>query len=171
MNILLIYPEKESNKRSVLDRLSSYLFKSKSENINLIEISIHLPITWDEKLIDLNVDKLSSKDIIWADHIIVCADKTQSTSTIELLHKCQSKQKKLILCGNAVDANDSAAAMIDHFVMNAAGFEVFSNDLANNSLQKTYQPLLVKPNHLSFQAYSLWGVVGKFTRAIQGYPA
>lgn len=171
MNILLLYPEKENNKKSILDRFSSFLFKSNTENIYLVEISVYLPIIWEEKLVDLNVDKLNPKDLSWADHIILCADKTQSKSTRETIRKCKTINKKVVLCGNAVQDSDAEYNLIDHFVPNAAGFEVFSNDLANNTLQKVYKPIFEKTNGIPFQAYSLWGIVGKFSRAIQSHPA
>lgn len=171
MNILLLYPEKENMKRSILDRFSSFLFKSKSDNINLIEISIHLPLIWEEKLLDLNVDRLNTKDISWADYIIICAEKSQTKSTIEIINRCKLMNKKLVMCGNALQPTDSEYGFINHFVMNAPGFEVFSNDVANNTLHKTYQALFTKDNNVAFQAYSLWGIVGKLTRAIQSSPA
>ncbi len=171
MNILLLYPEKENTQKSFLDRVSSFLFTSKSENINLIEISIHLPLIWEEKLLDLNINRLSSKDISWADYVIICAEKSQTKSSAEIINRCKSMNKKLVMCGNALQPNDTEYSFIDHFVMNAAGFEVFSNDVANNCLHKTYQPIFVTENHVPFQAYSLWGMVGKFTRAIQNSPA
>jgi hypothetical protein len=171
MNILLVYPENKNNRRSLLDRLSSYLFKSNSENINLIEISVHLPIIWHEKLIDLNFEKLNTKDILWADHVIVCATQAQKASAIEVIQQCKNAKKKIILTGNAVQEGDAAFAYIDHLVANAPGFEEFSNDLANNSLQKTYDTIPMRTGNFAFSAYSLWGIVGKFTRAIQGHPA
>lgn len=167
MNILLLYPENNNIKKSFLERLSISLFKSKEENINLIDISINLPLVWEEKLLDLNVDKLNTQDIIWADYVIICAEKNQSKSTIEIIKKSKSEGKKLVLCGNAIQESDAEYKLIDHFVANAASFEVFSNDVADNTVHKTYQPVFTKKYDIPFQAYSLWGLVSNFSRALQ----
>ena len=171
MNILLLYPEKENNKKSIFNRLSSFLYQTEKENINLIEISIHLPLTWAEKLVDLNTDKLESEDIQWADYIIICAEQHQKVSTIEVIHRCKASNAHLVLCGKAIEASDEAYNLIDHFVPGPEDFEVFSNDIANNTLQKVYTPILSGANKVPFHAYSLWGLIGSFSKQIQAHSA
>ena len=171
MNILLLFPEKENNKKTIFNRLSSYLYGTEKENINLIEISIHLPLTWAEKLVDLNTDKLDSKDILWADYIVFSADQSQRESTIEVVNRCKASKAKLVMCGNAIRESDETMHLIDHIVPDPAGFEVFSNDIANNTLQKFYKPILSKATRVPFHAYSLWGLIGSFSKQIQPYSA
>lgn len=171
MNILLLYPQRDDNKKSLLERLSITFSKPEKDNINLVEITNYLPLVWEERLLDLNVSKLNESHIKWADYVVICAEKKQFESTIETIHKCKSLDKKLVLCGDAVQESDSAYLLIDHFVSNAAGFEAFSNDLADNTLQKTYQAIFPKTQDLPFQAYSLWGIISKISRAVQPFPA
>ena len=152
MNILLLYPEKENNQKSISSRLNSFLFNSKKENLSLLEISIHLPLTWD---------------ILWADYIIICADKFQTRSTLHIAERCRSVNAKLVLCGNAIHPSDVQSKLIDHFVPDPAGFEQFSNDIANNTLQKIYTPVLSSNKTVPFRAYSLWGLIGSFSKQIR----
>lgn len=171
MNILLVYPQRDQHKKSFIERFSTLFSKPELENINLVEISVYLPITWEEKLIDINTSQLKLHDVVWADYIIICAGKAQHQSTIATIRQCKSMKKKVVLCGNAIDDNDLEYNLVDHFVANPAGFEVFSNDVADNSLQKSYQAINKPRNEQPLQAYSLWGFPGKLSRFIQPFPA
>jgi len=97
MNILLVYPEKENNTRSLLYNLGLNLRRKNTDPLELVEISIELPIPWKRKLVDLNQKKLKKKDILWADLIIVKASENQIKSATDVATLCNSFQKKIIV--------------------------------------------------------------------------
>ncbi len=66
-NILLVYPKYSETFWSFKNILKIIGKKASFPPLGLLSISPLLPANWNKKLIDLNVDKLKDKDIIWAD--------------------------------------------------------------------------------------------------------
>ena len=86
MNILIVHPEYENNKRKLFKSFSK---KPKFPPKELILISTLLPITWERKRVDLNYDKLRKQDIFWADYVFVSAGEKQQTSALATIKFCK----------------------------------------------------------------------------------
>lgn len=170
MNILLIYPGKENNSKG-FEAFFQKLFNNSTEDpLALIEISIQLPITWDRKLIDLNQQKLNTKDLEWADYVIIKADPKQRTSTIKLIEKCKAAGKKIIAEGELFDSQPTDFENVDHLILNQVTFDPFVRDIEDNTAQRIYSADSRKEK-LRRTAYSLLGFSGYFSRNIHTFSA
>jgi len=83
MKILLVYPEYPDTFWSFKYALKFISKKASNPPLGLLTIAPLLPGDWEKKLIDLNVEKLKTKDILWADYIFVGAMWAQIKSTFE----------------------------------------------------------------------------------------
>ncbi|WP_319591873.1 hypothetical protein [uncultured Draconibacterium sp.] len=170
MNILLIYPEKENNSKG-FEAFFQKLFNNTTEDpLELIEISIQLPITWERKMRDLNQEKLNAKDLEWADYVIIKADSKQRTSTVKLIEKCKAAGKKIIAEGELFDSQPADFENVDHLILNQATLDPFVRDVEDNAAQRVYSTDFRKEK-LRKTAYSLLGFSDYFSRNIHPFSA
>lgn len=66
MKILLVYPEFPDTFWSFKHALKFIKKKAASPPLGLITVSAMLPSAWEKQLVDLNVTKLTPKDMAWA---------------------------------------------------------------------------------------------------------
>lgn len=170
MNILLIYPEKENNSKG-FEAFFQKLFNKKTKDpLELIEISIQLPITWERKLRDLNQEKLNAKDLDWANYVIIKADPRQRTSAVKLIEKCKVAGKKIIAEGELFNSQPADFENVDHLILNQATFDPFVRDMEDNTTQRIYSADFRKEK-LRKTAYSLLGFSDYFSRNIHPFSA
>nr|WP_319271053.1 hypothetical protein [uncultured Draconibacterium sp.] len=170
MNILLIYPEKENNSKG-FEAFFQKLFNNTTEDpLELIEISIQLPITWERKMRDLNQEKLNAKDLEWADYVIIKADSKQRTSTVKHIEKCKAAGKKIIAEGELFDSQPADFENVDHLILNQATLDPFVRDVEDNAAQRVYSTDFRKEK-LRKTAYSLLGFSDYFSRNIHPFSA
>ncbi len=77
MKALLLYPEFPVTFWSFKYALKFISKKSSHPPLGLITVAAMLPDDWDIRLIDLNVDSLKDKDILWADLVFISAMSIQ----------------------------------------------------------------------------------------------
>lgn len=170
MNILLIYPEKENNSKGFEAFFQKLFNKTTEDPLELIEISIQLPITWERKLRDLNQEKLNTKDLEWADYVIIKADSRQRASTVKLIEKCKVAGKKIIAEGELFDSQPADFENVDHLILNQATFDPFVRDMEANTTQRIYSAEFRKEK-LRNTAYSLLGFSDYLSRNIHPFSA
>ena len=170
MNILLIYPEKENNSKGFEAFFQKLFNKTTEDPLELIEISIQLPITWERKLRDLNQKKLNTKDLEWTDYVIIKADQRQRTSTVKLIEKCKSAGKKIIAEGALFDSQPADFENVDHLILNQATFDPFVRDMEDNTTKRIYNADYSKEK-LRKTAYSLLGFSDYLSRNIHPFSA
>ncbi|WP_319230875.1 hypothetical protein [Draconibacterium orientale] len=170
MNILLIYPEKENTSKGFEAFFQKLFNKTTEDPRELIEISIQLPITWERKLRDLNQKKLNTKDLEWADYVIIKADQRQRTSTVKLIEKCKSAGKKIIAEGVLFDSQPADFDNVDHLILNQATFDPFVRDMEDNTTKRIYNAYYSKEK-LRKTAYSLLGFSDYLSRNIHPFSA
>nr|WP_321484602.1 hypothetical protein [uncultured Draconibacterium sp.] len=170
MKILLIYPEKENNPKG-FEAFFQKLFNHTTEDpLELIEISIQLPITWERKLCNLNQEKLNTKDLEWADYVIIKADLRQQASTIKLIEKCKTAKKKIIAEGALFDSQPADFENVDHLILNQATFDPIVRDMEENTIQRVYNANFRKEK-LRKTTYSLLGFSAYLSRNIHPFSA
>ena len=170
MKILLIYPGKENNSKGFEAFFQKHFNKPAEAPRELIEISIQLPITWERKLRDLNKEKLNTKELEWADYIIIKADLQQRNSTVSLIEKCKQAGKKIIAEGALFNSQPADFENVDHLILNLATFDPFVRDIEDNTAQRIYNADFRKEK-LRRTAYSLLGFSGYFSRNIHTFSA
>jgi radical SAM superfamily enzyme YgiQ (UPF0313 family) len=77
-----------------------------------------LPKQWAKRLIDLNISKLSEKDLAWADCVFISAMAVQRESARETITRCKRKGLKVIAGGPLFTNEYEEFEDVDHFVLN-----------------------------------------------------
>ena len=141
MNILLVYPQYPDTFWSFRDALKFISKKAVNPPLGLITISSMLPIEWNKKLIDLNIESLKKKDIMWADYVFISAMNVQEESTKEVIERCKSLNKKMVCGGPLFTEESDRFKMVDHLVLNEAELTLpgFLTDLKNGNPKHIYQ--------------------------------
>lgn len=140
MKVLLIYPETPSTFWSFKDALKFVSKKSAEPPLGLITVAAILPKDWEKKLIDLNINKIEDKDLIWADYIFLSGMNVHSNSIKEIIRRCNKYDKKIVGGGPLFTTQYKDFLGIDHFVLNEAEITLqqFIKDLENNSPKFLY---------------------------------
>jgi len=141
MNILLIYPKNPKtfwNFKKVLSFISK---KATFPPLGLLTVAALLPKEWNKKLIDLNVNPLTDKDIMWADQIFISSMIVQKESVKRIIEKCKRFNKTLVAGGPLFNSSHDEFPEINHFILNEAEITLpeYLNDLKHNKTKKIYK--------------------------------
>ncbi len=141
MKILLVYPQYPETFWSFKHSLSFIRKKALMPPLGLITIASMLPEEFETKLVDLNIENLDDKDILWADFIFISAMITQKDSVHEVAKRCKDLNAKTVAGGPLFSKLHTEYPEIDHFVLDEAEitFPPFLEDLINNNLQRYYR--------------------------------
>ena len=120
MNILLVNPETPSTFWSFRNALKFISKKSSEPPLGLLTVASMLSKSWNKKLIDLNVDQLKDKDILWADLVFLTGMNIQRKSFDEVVKRCNYLNKKIVAGGPMVTMGYEEFLGIDHFILNEA---------------------------------------------------
>ncbi len=120
MNILFIYPKYPDSFWSFKHALRFISKKAAVPPLGLITVSAMLPSNWQKKLVDLNVAKLKTKDIEWADYVFISAMHIQKESATKIVEECKNNNTKIVAGGPLFTQEYNDFPQIDHFVLNEA---------------------------------------------------
>lgn len=67
--------------------------------LGMITVAALLPQEWEMKLIDMNAEKITSKDFEWADLVLTGGMLPQQNSILEIIEKSHSFNKKILVGG------------------------------------------------------------------------
>ncbi|MFV0590804.1 MAG: hypothetical protein ACK5M7_05425 [Draconibacterium sp.] len=163
MNTLLIYPEKENNTRNWLNKLGLNTKKDRSIPLELLELSIELPITWEKKLIDLNEEKLQNKDILWADLIVVKAQNRQLKSAGAIITRCSTFQKRIIVQGELDESPRWTTENVSKQDFAGIVDRIFDNSFLEGHLDTSIQ----KSPNIGNSEYSLFDFSSNLRKRLQ----
>lgn len=142
MNVLLLYPQYPETFWSFKYALKFVSKRAVNPPLGLMTISSMLPESWKKKLIDLNVEKLREKDILWADYVFISAMNIQEKSVHEIIDRCKHFEKKIV-CGGPLftEEPEKFENQVDHLILNEAEQTLpqFLNDLKEGKLKPIYQ--------------------------------
>ena len=140
MKILLIYPHYPDSFWSFKHALKFVSKKAAVPPLGLITISAMLPETWEKKLVDMNVSKLNSTDIAWADYIFISAMYIQKISVNKIITECKTQKKTIVAGGPLFTQEHKNYPEIDHFILNEAEITLpkFLSDLSLGKAQRVY---------------------------------
>jgi radical SAM superfamily enzyme YgiQ (UPF0313 family) len=141
MNILMIYPRYPVTFWSFKYVLKYISKKAAFPPLGLITVASMLPKEWSIRLTDLNIEKLSNKDLEWADYVMISAMLIQKDSVHEILQECARRQKKVIAGGPLFTARpEDYVDLVDHLILNEAECTLppFLADLEKGVTQKVY---------------------------------
>ena len=140
MNILLVYPEYPDTFWSFKHALKFVSKKASFPPLGLLTIAAMLPKAWDKKLIDINVNKLTDNDILWADYVFISAMSVQSQSANDVIKRCNSMNTKIIAGGPHFTSSPENYDNVDYLVLKEAEITLpkFINDLNTGKPEHIY---------------------------------
>ena len=140
MNVLLVYPEFPDTFWSFKHALKFIRKKSSAPPLGLLTISSMLPEAWEQRLIDLNVQALSSKDLSWADMVFISAMTIQREPAKKIISRCKKAGIIIVAGGPLFTMEYDQFDHVDHLVLNEAEITLpeFLSDLAQGQTRRIY---------------------------------
>jgi len=120
MKILLLYPEYPATFWSFKYALRFIRKKAALPPLGLLTIGAMLPEEWPKKLVDLNVTKLTDRDLAWADYAFISGMVVQRESAREIIARCKAANLKVIAGGALFTSEYDQFQDVAHFVLNEA---------------------------------------------------
>ena len=141
MKALLIYPEFPDTFWSFEHALSLLGKKSAFPPLGLITVSAMLPRTWERRLVDMNVRKLTDADLDWADIILASAMQVQKHSLRHVIDLCKARGKKVVVGGPYASICPEDLTDVDHLFMGESEttLPLFVEELSRGEAKRVYQ--------------------------------
>jgi radical SAM superfamily enzyme YgiQ (UPF0313 family) len=138
---LLVYPENPVTFWSFKYALKFIHRKAAFPPLGLLTVASMLPSNWDLKLIDLNIEPLTDKLLVWADYVLISAMNVQRESTMSVIDRCKQHSKKIIGGGPFFTAEFAELTDVDYLILNEAEITLplFLNDLENGTPAHIYR--------------------------------
>ncbi|HPQ55214.1 MAG TPA: cobalamin-dependent protein, partial [Spirochaetota bacterium] len=118
--ILMVYPEFPVTYWSMKHSLSFIKKKSSLIPLGLLTVAALLPEDYDVTLIDMNVNKLRTKDIEEADMVFISAMIVQKNSFDEVVALCNRLNVPVVAGGPYPTSSHEKISGVDHFVLHEA---------------------------------------------------
>lgn len=141
MNILLVYPKMPDTFYAMKHFIRVVGKKAAYPPLGLLTIASLLPKEWPKKLVDVNLDTISDKDLQWADYVFLSAMNVQEESVREIVDQCNRAGVKVVAGGSLFTHEYERFSGIDHFVLNEAEITLplFLEDLKQGAPQPIYK--------------------------------
>jgi len=138
--ILLVYPKYPDTFWSFKHALPFISKKAAFPPLGLLTIAAMLPLNWDLKLVDLNVEELTDQQIKWADLVFISAMLVQKNNAQEIILRCKQSGKLVVAGGPAFTTEPGKFKGVDHFVLGEAEITLapFLNDLVQGIAKSVY---------------------------------
>ncbi|MBU1024239.1 DUF4070 domain-containing protein [bacterium] len=140
MKILLIYPQFPDTFWSFKHALKFIHKRASLPPLGLITIAGMLPENWEKRLVDLNVSKLTNKDLEWADYAFISGMVVQRDSAKRIIKICNDIGLKVVAGGPLFTMEHDEFEGVDHFVLNEAekSLPQLIDDLKTGNAKRIY---------------------------------
>jgi radical SAM superfamily enzyme YgiQ (UPF0313 family) len=141
MKILLIYPKNpEDTFWSFRHALKFVSKKACYPPLGLLTVAALLPDDWEKRLVDMNVQTLTDKDLHWADYVFISAMTVQTEAVKKLLARCREFEVGIVAGGPLFTSSPEDFDDIDHLVLNEAEITLppFLEDLQRGQARHLY---------------------------------
>lgn len=142
MKILLVYPRYPDTFWSFRHALKFLFKKATFPPLGLLAVASMLPKEWEKRLVDMNTNNLSDKDIKWADYVFISAMVAQDSSAREVVDRCKKYGTKIVGGGPvfSIGYEEFGHADVDHLVSNEAEdlLPLLVEDLKNGCAKHNY---------------------------------
>ena len=140
MNILLLYPEFPDTFWSFKHALKFIRKKAASPPLGLLTVAAMLPSAWEKRLVDVNVSKITEKDLGWADYAFISGMVVQRESARSIIARCKEAGLKIVAGGPLFTSEHEQFDQVDHFVLNEAEVTLapFLRDLEQGCARRVY---------------------------------
>jgi len=140
MKVLLIYPEFPDTFWSFKHALKFIHKKASLPPLGLLTVAAMLPAGWELRLVDLNIERLTDRDLAWAECAFVSAMEVQRQSTLQVIRRCKAAGLKIVGGGPLFASEMEQFSEVDHFILNEAELTLppFLADLEQGCAQPVY---------------------------------
>jgi len=140
MKILLVYPRYPDTFWSFKHALKFVSKKAAFPPLGLLTVAAMLPEDWEKKMVDMNVTRLTDRDINWADYVFVSAMAAQKESVKEVIAQCNKLGTKIVAGGPLFTTGYEEFDGVDHFVLGEAEVTLrpFLEDLKEGRARHIY---------------------------------
>jgi len=141
MRVLLIYPEFPDTFWSFKHALPFVRKRASLPPLGLLTLAALMPASWEKRLVDLNVRKLTPRDSDWADMAFVGAMTVQRESARAVIARCKTAGLPVVAGGPLFITEHPDFPQVDHFVLNEAELTLpqFLADLESGKPQRIYE--------------------------------
>ena len=141
MKVLLIYPEIPDTFWGFKHALKFIRKKAALPPLGLLTLAAMLPKEWSKRLVDVNVTKLTERDLEWADLVFISAMVVQRDSARQIIAQCKEACLKVVAGGPLFTSEHKQFEDIDHFVLNEAELTLppFLADLERGCARRIYE--------------------------------
>ncbi|TFH14924.1 MAG: DUF4070 domain-containing protein [Lentisphaerales bacterium] len=140
MNILLLYPKFPDTFWSFKHALTFIGKKSALPPLGLVTVAAMLPPEWSLRLVDTNVQRLTEKDLAWADCAFISAMVIQRETASRMAARCKKAGLLVVAGGPLFNNPNDHFETVDHFILNEAELTLspFLKDLADGCAKRIY---------------------------------
>ncbi len=140
MKILLVYPQYPDTFWSFRHALKFISKKACYPPLGLMTVAAMLPEQWEKRLVDMNVQPLSDRDLQWADYVFISAMTIQQESVKKILARCGQMGIRTVAGGPLFTSCPDDFDEVDHLVLNEAELTLplFLEDLRNGTTRHIY---------------------------------
>ncbi len=141
INVLLVYPEFPDTFWSFKRALAFAGKRASFPPLGLLTISAMLPPSWPRRLIDMNVRSLTSRDVAWADVLMVSAMYVQKDSLRDVIDLGKAHGKTVVVGGPYTSVGMHNLTAADHIFVGEveSTFAGFLDDLQHGQAARIYQ--------------------------------
>src|SRR5947207_2311019 len=141
MKVLLVNPEFPDTYWSFRHALPFEGKRCAFPPLGLLTVSALLPPSWERRLVDLNVRRLQTSDIEWADIVMATAMLVQKDSLKQVVRRWKALGKRVVIGGPYVTTTIEGLPEADHIFMGEAETTLpqFVEDLARGEAKRLYQ--------------------------------
>jgi len=140
MNILHVYPTYPDTFWSFRHALKFISKKAAYPPLGSLTVAAMLPENWNQRFVDMNVEQLKDRDLLWADYVFISAMSIQRASAEQVIARCKSLRRKIVAGGPLFTAHPNDFDHVDHLVLNEAEITLppFIDDLRKGHAQHLY---------------------------------
>ena len=120
MNILLVNPIYPDTFWSFKHALKFVSKKAAFPPLGLLTVASMLPLDWNKRLVDMNVQSLTDADLMWADLVFLGGMSIQEQSARTVIARSHSFGKRIVAGGPLFTARPDEFDEVDYLVLNEA---------------------------------------------------
>ena len=153
MNALLIYPEFPETYWSFKHALKFVGKRAAQPPLGLMTVAALLPAAWNKRLVDTNVERLTDRDLEWADVVMLSGMHIQRESLVAIVDRCRARGLRTVVGGPIASSTPAEELKADHVVIGEA--ESLMADLARDLEQGAARPAYQAAERPSMEASPL----------------
>jgi radical SAM superfamily enzyme YgiQ (UPF0313 family) len=107
----------------------------------LLTVAALLPRTWHLRLVDLDIEPLDERDLLWADYVLIGAMIVHRESVHEIVRRCRLAERTVIAGGPLFTTGHEGFPDIEHFVLGEAEDVApeLARDMETGTLRQFYR--------------------------------